>query len=109
MSGPSDEPAARAEVLAVVSHDIRAPLGVILGAVTELMDPRMGPLTEAQRGLLQLVRRSSERLVRLAGNVQVLSRLEGGGLTLARQALDARDLARRAVESFERSGESTKP
>jgi signal transduction histidine kinase len=94
-----------AELLSIVSHDIRAPLGVILAAISELNDPRVGTLTDEQRGLLLLVRRSSERLNRLAGNVQFLKRIVLGDVTLARQPIDLRDVARRAVESFEKSGE----
>jgi signal transduction histidine kinase len=94
-----------AEVLAIVSHDIRAPLGVILGAVTELLDPTVGSLNDDQRALVQIVRRSSERLARLAANVLVLNRLAVGPLELRRQRIDARTIVRRAIESFERSGE----
>jgi two-component system sensor histidine kinase KdpD len=104
---PAKEHAAKehAEVLSIVSHDIRAPLGVILAALSELNDPRVGALSDAQVGLLQLVRRSSERLNRLAGNVLFLKRLTAGEISLARQATDLREVARRAVDSFERSGE----
>jgi signal transduction histidine kinase len=96
---------AHAEVLSVVSHDIRAPLGVILGAVTELANPQLGPLTEEQRSLVALVRRSSEKLQRLATNVLLLNRLALGRLELQRQRVDARTVLRRTIESFERAGE----
>lgn len=105
MEGGAEESARNAEVLAIVSHDIRAPLGVILAAVSELLDPRVGSLTDEQRALVQLVRRSSERLTRLAANVFFLKRASGVDLALARQPVDLRDVARRAIDSFERSGE----
>jgi signal transduction histidine kinase len=108
MDSRADENARHAEVLSIVSHDIRAPLGVILAAVSELLDPRVGPLTDEQRALVQLVRRSSERLSRLAANVFLLKRISVGELALSRQPLDLRDLARRAIDGFERSGEIAK-
>src|SRR5947209_14943126 len=92
-----------AEVLSIVSHDIRAPLGVILGAVTELLDPTIGPLNEEQRALVQLVRRSSEKLARLAANVLFLNRIEAKRVELQRQRVDARMIVRRAMEGFERA------
>jgi signal transduction histidine kinase len=104
MDSQGDENARHAEVLSIVSHDIRAPLGVILAAVSELQDPRVGPLTDEQRALVQLVRRSSERLSRLAANVFFLRR-SMSELALSLQPIDLRDVARRALESFERSGE----
>jgi signal transduction histidine kinase len=103
----ADENARHAEVLSIVSHDIRAPLGVILAAVSELQDPRVGPLTDEQRALVQLVRRSSERLSRLAANVFFLRR-SMSELALSLQPIDLRDVARRVLESFERSGEIAK-
>ena len=107
---------AHSETLSVVSHDIRAPLGVILGALTELANPQVGALNDDQRTLLQLVRRSSEKLSRLANNVMFLNRIEsaqpdaGSGdrvtpIELARHPSDLRVVVRRAVEAFERSGE----
>jgi two-component system sensor histidine kinase KdpD len=94
-----------AEVLSVISHDIRAPLGVILVAVSELQDPELGPLTNEQRTLVQLVRRASEKLSRLASNVLYLNRLSNGNLAASRARADLREIASRAVQSFERSGE----
>ena len=106
---PDDTKAqAHRETLAIVSHDIRAPLGVILGAVTELASPSLGTLTEEQRALLQLVRRSCEKLTRLANNVAFLQRVEGpeaGNLELAVQPVDLRILVRRALEGFAKAGE----
>ncbi|HEY2511591.1 MAG TPA: HAMP domain-containing sensor histidine kinase [Polyangiaceae bacterium] len=99
---------AQAEILSVVSHDIRAPLGVILVALSELVSPQLGPLTDEQRALLLLIRRSGERLSRLSTNVLYLNRARGGTIGRPRAAVDLRDVARRAFESLERSGELSK-
>lgn len=48
-----------------ISHDIRAPLGVILGALSELRHESEGLLAH-QRKLLDLMQRSGERLLGLA-------------------------------------------
>ncbi len=96
---------AHSETLSVNSHDIRAPLGVILGAVTELMSPQVGPLNDEQRALVGLVRRSSEKLARLANNVMFLQRMESQRVELARQSVDVRILVQRSIEAFGRSGE----
>jgi signal transduction histidine kinase len=99
---------AYAEVLATVSHDIRAPLGVILGAVAELLGPSLGPLSEEQRALVQLVRRSGEKLGRLAANVLLLNRIASAKMELRRMRADLRAIVARAVETFERAGELTR-
>ncbi len=93
------------ETLAIVSHDIRAPLGVILGAVAELGSPALGALSADQRALLGLVRRSCEKLSRLANNVALLRRIEGSSLVPSPQRADLRGVVRRVIEGFEKSGE----
>jgi signal transduction histidine kinase len=95
-------------VLSIVSHDIRAPLGVILVAVSELSGGQVGPINDEQRALLSLVRRSSERLGRLASNVLYLNRIARGGMSLARARVDLREIASRAYDGFVRSGEMAK-
>lgn len=93
------------DTLSIISHDIRAPLGVILGAVTELMSPQVGELNDEQRALILLVRRSSEKLSRLANNVMFVNRMESQKIELARQKVDMRILVQRSIEAFDRSGE----
>jgi signal transduction histidine kinase len=93
------------DTLSVISHDIRAPLGVILGAVTELLNPQLGELNDEQRALVQLVRRSSEKLARLANNVMFVNRMESSHIELSRQSTDMRIVVKRAIEAVERSGE----
>lgn len=99
---------AQAEILSVVSHDIRAPLGVILVALSELLSPQLGTLTDDQRALLLLIRRSGERLSRLSANVLFLNRARAGTIGRPCALVDLRDVARRAFESLERSGELAK-
>lgn len=105
MDRSADERTRQAEVFSIVSHDVRGAVGVILVAVSELLDARVGSLSEEQRALVRLVSRSSARLIRLAANVAFLERAEAKTITLAFQPVDARDVVRRAVEAFEKSGE----
>jgi two-component system sensor histidine kinase KdpD len=105
MDRSADERTRQGEVFSIVSHDVRGAVGVILVAVSELLDSRVGSLSEEQRALVRLVSRSSARLTRLAANVSFLERSGAGPLKLAAQPVDARDVARRAVDAFEKSGE----
>jgi signal transduction histidine kinase len=104
----SDADRAHAETLSIISHDIRAPLGVILGSLGELASPSVGALTSEQRTLLALIRRSAEKLTRLANNVSLLQQVESGRFELGLQPTDLRLLARRAADTVERAGERGK-
>lgn len=75
----------RASLLASVSHDLRTPLGAILGAVTTLEEggERIDPETQSQ--LLAAIHDQAELLARQLRNLLEMTRFEGGGLELQRE------------------------
>lgn len=76
---------AKAEFLAVMSHEMRTPLNGLLGAMELLVDT---PLGEDQRELLQVMQVSGAILLGHANAVLDLSSIEAGGLKLARLDFD---------------------
>ena len=87
-------------MLRLVAHDIRAPLGVIAGAIAEIGHPSLGELNEEQKMLLSLVKRSCDRLARLATNLSFVSRVQSGTLVVKKATLDAGALLQQAVKTF---------
>src|SRR5262249_28714624 len=55
------------QIVANVSHELRTPLTAIDGWVHVLMGEEPGPLTDEQRRFLGIVKRNSDRLMRLVG------------------------------------------
>lgn len=90
------------DLLSMVAHDIRAPLGVVVGALNELSHKEVGELNEEQKFLLVLVRRSVERLTRLASNLSFLGRMEAGRVELRRRSTDLRAVVRQVVDDAQR-------
>ncbi len=90
------------DLLSMISHDIRAPLGVIVGAVNELSSKDVGDINDEQRFLLSLVRKSVERLTRLAANVVYLGRMESGRVSVNLRRTDLRNVIRRVAEDMQR-------
>ena len=90
----------RDAMLRLVAHDIRAPLGVIAGAVAEITHPTVGQLNDEQKMLLSLVKRSCDRLSRLATNLSFVSRVQSGTLVVRKAPLDAGTLLQQAVKTF---------
>ncbi len=84
----------RDALLSLVAHDIRAPLSVISGAMSELTHPTVGQLNDEQRLLIALMRRSIERLARLAQNLSYVARIDSGRLDLIRRETDLGVLAK---------------
>jgi PAS domain S-box-containing protein len=74
----------REEVVSVVSHDLRNPLGVVAGAAELLLEL---PLDEPERRRqAEIIRRSAERMRRLIENLLDVARIEAGALVIRETA-----------------------
>ncbi|HSG48280.1 MAG TPA: histidine kinase dimerization/phospho-acceptor domain-containing protein, partial [Longimicrobiales bacterium] len=87
----------REEVVSVVSHDLRNPLGVVAGAAELLLDL---PLEEEERrNQAEVIRRSAERMGRLVDNLLDIARIEAGALVVRPVALKPAEILSE-TESF---------
>lgn len=86
----------KAEFLAHISHELRTPLASIREGTQLLLDEIPGPLDEAQRETLQIMRDSSRRLMHLISTLLDLSKMEAG---LMEYRLARADLARTVEQS----------
>ena len=84
--------AAKNRFVASVSHELRPPLTSIVSFAGLLADPESGPLTEEQSDFLDIIERNAGRLIRLVGDLLMLSRLESGAVMLEMDDVDPADL-----------------
>jgi len=93
------EAAARAQraFVAAMSHEVRTPLNAILG-MAELLSQT--PLAPEQREYLEIARRCGRALQGLLDNALELSRLEGGGVQIAREPFELDSLVQECLEAF---------
>ncbi len=75
----------RSALLGVVSHDLRTPLGAIVGAGTVLRDEGSLLAEAARRELCETICSEGERMERLVTNILDMVRLESGGIALRRE------------------------
>lgn len=87
------------EFISLVSHELRTPLTSIQGYLELLLAEETEELTPEQHRFLTVVRRNSERLLNLVGDLLLLAQLEAGQLTLERRNVDLAALASECVES----------
>lgn len=87
---------ARDEVLAVVAHDLRAPLNAIVLAARAL--ERM-PAPPAARPAMETLLSASSRMDRLIDDLLDVARLDAGAMSVAPQAADAAALVQEAVDA----------
>ena len=78
----------KSEFVANVSHELRTPLTSIMGFTEILINGAGGELSEEQREYLEIVTRSSQRMLRLIDDLLLLSRLETHSITIEVKPLD---------------------
>ncbi len=76
----------RQEFLAMLTHDIKNPLGVVLG-FAELLG-EVGPLNTEQQDLVARIQANADTVLTLVANYLNLTQLDAGHLAIARQPVD---------------------
>jgi two-component system, sensor histidine kinase and response regulator len=85
------------EFIALVSHELRTPLASILGYVELLREEVDGPNTER---CAEVIERNAQRLLRLVGDLQLLSQIQSGMMAMEFRRADLADIVAHAVEDL---------
>jgi PAS domain S-box-containing protein len=85
----------RSDFAAMVSHEIRSPLGAIIG-LTEVLGAT--PLSETQQRYVRLLTSATDSLSALIEDVLVYSKVEAGKVVLSEQPFDVAELTYSLVE-----------
>jgi signal transduction histidine kinase len=85
----------------VVLHDLRSPLGALLGALDIIVDGHLGPLEESHRGLLDRARRQGRRLLEMIATSLDLEKLRRRKLTVERRPVDLLKVVGEVFETHE--------
>ena len=99
----SDATAARMkdQFVSTVSHELRTPLAAMDGWLHILLDGEPGPLNEEQHRFLTTVKRNSDRLMRLVGDLLLIGQMDAGRFTLDMGDVDIVELVGETVALFE--------
>jgi signal transduction histidine kinase len=89
--------AARADVLGIVAHDLRNPLGLVSSSASFLLDEEASP--EQQRKMLEVTQRAVRQMNRLIGDLLDATRLQAGRLRLDIRDVDVTSLFSDAIET----------
>jgi len=89
---------ARDEVVSIVSHDLRNPLGVVSGAAELLLDL---PLDETERRKqVEVIRRSAHRMSHLIEDLLDVARIEAGALRIRTAPVSVAGVLRELEDEF---------
>jgi two-component system sensor histidine kinase GlrK len=88
------------EFFAIFSHELRSPLTSVREAAHLLADGVPGPLTPKQARLVEIIGRSSDRLLRLVNQILDVSRLRAGLLPIGQGPVDLERVVARAADEL---------
>jgi PAS domain S-box-containing protein len=91
----------RADFLAMLTHDIKNPLSVILGYAQLLLEEAKARGKSQEAEALQRIESSALSVHSLVSNYLQLSRIEAGQLTLEKKPVLLNDMLRRVVQQHE--------
>jgi signal transduction histidine kinase len=89
-----------ADLMAMVSHDLRTPLAAIKEALSLLSETAAGQLDERQHRYLAVAREEIDRLSRMIDSLVEVSRMDSGKVVLHSDAVDLPELLSTAIESL---------
>lgn len=93
---------AREDLLAIVSHDLRNPLGVVLASSALLLKSALPPDKEERaRRQVEAIQRAGNRMNRLIRDLLDFASIQGGRLSVSCRAQDAGDILDEVCEVLE--------
>jgi signal transduction histidine kinase/PAS domain-containing protein len=93
---------AREDLLAIVSHDLRNPLGVVLASSALLLKSSLPPHKEERaRRQVEAIQRAGNRMNRLIRDLLDFASIQGGRLTISRRPHDAAEMVGEVLDSLE--------
>ena len=89
----------KTQLMSIVCHDLRSPLGAVIGLAEEIQDELHDPSSEAAR-MAGLISNSGNQIMDLAQNLLDFSALELEKLELDVETVDVAELATMVAEEF---------
>jgi signal transduction histidine kinase len=103
---PQSQPArSYLQLLSLAVHEFRTPASVVGGYLRMLLRDADPSLNERQRKMVEEAEKSCERLVALIGELNEISQLDAGRVTLGQQPFDLFTVVREVAESVHEAQE----
>ena len=88
------------ELILLISHEIRAPLGIVKESIALVVDKVLGKTNEKQQHVLLTAKRNVDRIDRVIMNLMDISKLEAGRMELQKERMDLMAAVRQVLDSF---------
>ena len=93
---------AKSEFISLASHQLRTPLSIVKGYISMILEGSWGKINKEQKGQLERVYLSNERLIRLVDDLLAVSRIESGRLELDFKSVSLEKMTKSVIEEFKK-------
>ena len=90
----------KSEFIAVASHELRTPMTSIKGAVDLILSGLAGPISQDTQDLLEISKKSVDRLIRMINEILDLSKIEAGQIRLELERGDLTEPVERSIRGL---------
>ena len=91
----------KSEFLSTMSHELRTPLNAILGFAELFLEGLYGDLKGEEKGYMENIHESAERLLAMVDKILDISRIESEGLLLRPERIFIRDLLNEIINPLQ--------
>src|SRR3989338_517549 len=88
------------DLILTISHEIRAPLGIVKESISLVVDKVLGKTNEKQQHVLLTARKNVDRIDRVVMNLVDISKLDAGRMELQKESMDLMAVVRQTLDSF---------
>jgi len=91
----------KSDFISNVSHELRTPLAITKEGISLVLDGVTGEINPKQDKMLSTAKQNIDRLARIINNLLDISKIEAGGMELAREMVDMVNLVKQIAFSFQ--------
>ena len=93
----------KSEFLGAISHELRNPLTIVKGAISNLIEFNEKTFTENQSNLINIAYRNVDRIEKIVKNFLELSRLDSGQMVIDKKQINILSLVHESLEILDNS------
>jgi len=98
----------KSEFIAMVTHELRAPIAAVEQQLTVILNKMAGEVTEKQEKLLRRAKERTKGLLDLIRDLLDLSKIEAGKMVQYKEPLDLQEVIQRVVDLMKAQAENKK-
>jgi len=96
----------KTDFISIASHQLRTPLTAIKGYTSMMLEGSYGEIPEKQKGIIEKVFQSAQRLIYIVNDLLDISRIEQGRFSISLEPIKVANVLKDVVEELQQNAKS---